>query len=389
MSTIDMKSSSRPVEVSAPVARYPFEIIRQRMRERGAAVMDFALGGQSPAPPDWAEKMIARHPEWSIRRRSHEDLLAFRESAAAMLERLYGVSVTPETVLPAPSGRAAMSLMTACLLAPGEGVLVTEPAYPAFARVAAQARATIRAVPLNPQRDFAPDLGVLDRDAAQSIVLAGLNLPNNPTGAVLTDAALAELSAFLREDAVLFNDATYGPLTYDSEPRSILSAPDRPAVELHSLAKIFALGPLTISFLIGTPSVMEQLEHYSEFAWSPTSSLQMQIARRCLDDSETLDRTRKRLGHQIATLRSALIVLGFEPYATPGGMYVLCKVPPAIREVPIGSATEAATLLFDRFGVAVVPYDLPVPGVLRFSCQYRAEDLEALVGLGADGPLVA
>ena len=59
-------------------------------------------------------------------------------------------------------------------------------------------------------------------------------------------------------DAVLFNDATYGPLTFQGRAFSLLAdaAPKtgRPVIELHSLAKFFALGPLTVSFLAGDES---------------------------------------------------------------------------------------------------------------------------------------
>ncbi|MFA9453178.1 MAG: aminotransferase class I/II-fold pyridoxal phosphate-dependent enzyme [Candidatus Aminicenantaceae bacterium] len=42
----------------------------------------------------------------------------------------------------------------ACLLEPGDGVVVTEPGYPAFARVAAHRHCRVYSVPLDPAADF-------------------------------------------------------------------------------------------------------------------------------------------------------------------------------------------------------------------------------------------
>jgi hypothetical protein len=55
----------------------------------------------------------------------------------------------------------------------------------------------------------------------------------------------------------------------------------------------------------------------------------------------------------------------------------------------VSSAGEAAELLLADHGIAVVPWEIQPTGYLRFSAQYRTEDLEALAELGRRGPLAS
>ena len=173
-----------------------------------------------------------------------------------------------------------MSFLASTLIRPGDGVAVVEPAYPAFTRVAQQIHASVAIVPLDPGRGFMPDVEALDDDAAAGISFAALNFPNNPTGAVLEPDALMPFLQRFRPGTVVFNDATYGPLVFDRAPWSLLSEAAASGerlrlLELHSLAKLFALGPLAVAFLVGDEGIISELREFSEYAWSDQSSMQI------------------------------------------------------------------------------------------------------------------
>jgi aminotransferase len=339
-------------------------------------------------------EFVREHSGLAIRRRRTDELDAFVETAADKLDRVYGVRVAQTAILPAPSGRAAMSALAATLIGPGDGVLVTEPGYPAFARVAAQQQARIGVVPLDPERGFAPDLEALDeRDRRLPIRIAALNYPNNPTGSIIPEPALEALRDRLDSRAVIFNDAIYGPLTYERPPFSLLGGDcgggDAAGIlELHSLGKLFTLGPLGLAFLVGRQDLIDEVRQYSDFAWTQLSSLQVRVAARCLQDWQHVDKVRGNLHRRIDTLRSVLTTLGFEPYPVAAGMYVLCRRPTAVGRRPVGSAEEAADALLQDHGLAVAPWDVPPHGYVRFSAAYLPEEIDALAGLGRSLELV-
>jgi aspartate/methionine/tyrosine aminotransferase len=371
-----------------PDSPYKFEVVRERLRRHPGPVLDFAIGRQQQLRPAWLESFVREHAELALARRGPEELEACVEAAAERLARVYGVEVGRAAVLAAPNARSAMSALAATLVAPGDPVLVTEPGYPVFSRLAAQCRARVLAAVLDPDRGFAPDLATLD--PAAPLRLAALNYPNNPTGAVLSGPALVALRERLGA-AVVFNDATYGPLTYEGPPSSLLAGAraGAPLVELHGLGKLFGSGPLGLAFLVGHEDLVARIGRYGEFASTQLSSLQVRLATRCLESWEHVDALRERWRVRLAELLRVVSGLGFDPFPAAGGIYLLCRAPAEVDGRPIANAAEAADLLLARYGLGVVPWEVGRHGYLRFSAAYLPEELDALAGLGRGRRLAA
>jgi len=357
--------------------------------------LDFAIGRHVEAPPAWLDEFVHEHSARALKRAAADEIDSFVELAQQTLERVYGVRVSVESILPAPSGRAAMSVLTASLVAPGDQVLVTEPGYPAFARVAAQRGARIRVAALDPARSFAVDLSTLDRSGGSGgIRFAALNYPNNPTGTLISPVELGALRDRLGPEPVIFNDAVYGPLTYRRSPFSMLAdeftaVRDARVLELHSLGKLFALGPLGIAFLVGSEDLIARVRQYSDFAWTQLNSLQVRTAIRCLESWEHVERVRDGFSRRLDRLRSVVAGLGFTPFPTAAGLYLLCRLPAALAGHPVATAGEAADRLLENHDLAVVPWEAPPHGYLRFSAAYPPAELDALAGLGTDSTLAA
>ena len=376
---------------SPPGTTYQFTVIREKMRRHAGPVLDFALGRRSQPPPEWLETFVREHAALALHRRSDDEVEGFIDAAARMLDEVYGVRVEPEQILPAPSGRAAMAGLATVLLAPGDGVLVTEPGYPAFARIASQAYARVVVAALDPSQGFAPDLGGLAEGAAPRLV--ALNYPNNPTGTVLSAASFAALRRHIADDTVVFNDAVYGPLTYTRPPWSLLAdefvGGTEAVIELHSLGKLFALGPLGVAFLVGPGDSIDAIRRFSDFTWSQLSSLQLRAATRCLADWPYVAGVRDGLADRLQRLRGVVTALGFDPYPTDAGMYLLCRSPTAVADRRVTSAAEIAEILLEQHGLAVAPWDVGEHSYIRFSAQYRDADLDALSKLGGVSKLVS
>jgi len=374
---------------SDPGAAYPFSTIRERLDRLSGTAIDFALGRRHEPPPAWVAGYVRDHASLGLERHSLRDLEALVQAVAGMLADVYGVKVGAESILIEPGGRAAISVFAATSIAPQDRVLVTEPGYPAFARVAAQHHARVTTVSLDPDRGFDPDLEPLGRAGS---ALAAVNYPNNPTGVVLSRSALATLLSRLDDGGLLFNDAMYGPITFDVPPFSLLgqgTTADREIaiVELHALGKLFGLGPLGVAFLVGPSQRIERIRRYSAFASAQLSSLQVNLARRCVEDWAHVEGVRERVRDRLDRLREVVSALGFSPYPTPAGMYLTCRAPAELGGHAVAGAAEAAEILLRDHGLAVASWDVPPHGYIRFSSSYLPEDLERLAALGDGSPL--
>ena len=375
--------------------RYPIAAVRERVRRHGRPVLDFAVGPHREPPPTELLDMLRNVDDgWLRTPCSRDELDAFGDAAATMLRRVYGVDVPPSVILPVPGGRTAMSFLASTLIRPGDDVGIAEPAYPAFARVAHQIHARIHPVPLDPERGFEPAAHVLTAEEAAEISFVALNYPNNPTGAVISEQALGIFLENFAPGTIVFNDATYGPLVFDQSPWSVFagahSLTDRfRFVELHSLAKHFALGPLSVAFLVGEQGIIAELGEYAEYAWSDQSSLEMKVALTCLEDGDRFTRIRAIYADRLDRLGVVLSELGFEPFPPASGMYIVCRTPSVVGGIPVADAGEAALALLNNHNVAVVPWEVHPTSYLRFSSQYAEDDLQALASLGAKGPLAS
>lgn len=370
--------------------RYPFAAIKEILLEKQDSVADFAIGRQQTLLPDSIRAWIRENAELALVPGNRDDLQEFRDVASEYLLREYGHRVATGCIVPTPGGRAAMTALIAAALKPGDRVAVTVPGYPAFARLATHAHAEVLELPLDPERHFAPDNSAALPFENSPVRVISVNYPNNPTGATLSSDLVSSLRELCSPGAVVFNDATYGPLVYDGQPRSMLAdahlrGTGADLLELHSFSKLFPLGPVAVSLLAGSDGLVDEISTYSEFAWSPLSKLQLGATIQGMRDSGRSDELRQAMHTRVRALHAALETLGFAPYPTRSGLYVLCPCPGRMRGRKVNSAGEAATRLIEEYGIVVVPLEAPGHAYLRFSAMYRDADLERLLACGDMG----
>ncbi len=366
--------------------KYPFTLIKENIAKRQGRALDFAIGTPPFPLSSQLSEWVRQHSDLALAPATTGQIEGFAATAAAYLNRQYAVDIAPECILPTAGGRAGMGILAACNLNPADTVIVTEPGYPAFARIAAQRGARVISCQLDPANAFSPEFEYDENLAPGSATMVAVNYPNNPSGATLSPVVRDKLDYLACEGTTLFNDATYGPLVYDDEPRSLLTevfpaANQAEVVELHSFSKLNPIGPLAVSFLAGSPDLIRSMTTYSEYAWSPLSRLQLATTAECLSDDERIRQYRDHIPERLQALESTLVDIGFKPFRSHSGVYLITEVPKSICDTPVSLAQDAAKYLMDHFDIAVVPMDTQCRAYLRFSALYRPDDLERLAAL--------
>jgi histidinol-phosphate aminotransferase len=144
--------------------------------------------------------------------RSHAGLNRYPEpQPEALLERLaalYGVEA--ERVLLTRGTDEGIDLMVRAFCRAGEdAVLVCPPAFVMYAITARIQGAAVISVPLRAASGFALEPRALLEAASAAVKLVFLCSPNNPTGNLLSEAAILEVSAALSNRAVVVVDEAY------------------------------------------------------------------------------------------------------------------------------------------------------------------------------------
>src|SRR6266545_2856359 len=331
-----------------PMAELP--AIKRRLIEQGVDVIDVGAGDADFAPPDVAVKALTRavqDPAMS-RYAFQLGLPAFREAAAAYMQRRFGVTVDPFKELhPLLGSKEGIAHLATAVLNPGDAAIVPVPGYAVYHGGTVLADAEPYVYDLTPRTDF---LLVLKRAR-----LVYLNYPNNPTAAVAPREYLERtIAACRRHDIVLAYDNPYCEITFDGYVApSIFEIPGAMdvAVEFHSLSKSFCMTGWRLGWAVGRPDRMAALARVKNYVDTGAFLAVQAAGAAVLPQAEALAqgyvaRFKERRDAMLPVLRAQ----GFEPETPRATMYIWVPLPEG--GVPSAAFQQRA---LEEAGVVVLP----------------------------------
>lgn len=154
------------------------------------------------------------------------------------------------------SAEEAIYLVTRVLVRPGDHVIATFPAYQSSYEVARSIGADVSFLHLHPQKTEEGLSWRLDMDELRRMVrpetrLIAVNFPNNPTGALLSQAEWSQVVSVAREvGCYLLSDEVYRGMEY-SETDRLPAAVDayEKAISIGAMSKTYALAGLRVGWL--------------------------------------------------------------------------------------------------------------------------------------------
>src|SRR5688572_25788978 len=231
-------------------AIYKFEKIKRAKRAAlaanpGAEIIDMGVGEPDEmAFPEVVNQLSEEAKKPENRGYADNGDSVLKQAAAHYLQRVCGVSgINPETeVLHSIGSKAALSILPAALINPGDYVLMTTPGYPVFGTHAKYYGGLVHNLPLTEENKFLPDLDAIPPEVLSKAKVLVLNYPNNPTGASATPEFFTRVVEFAKQHRlVVIHDAAYAALVFEGKPLSFLAIPGAKEVglELHSASKSF------------------------------------------------------------------------------------------------------------------------------------------------------
>src|SRR3954470_18837084 len=243
-------------------AIYKFEKIKRAKRAAlaanpGAEIIDMGVGEPDEmAFPEVVEQLHKEASKPENRGYADNGDSALKQSAARYMERVCGVpGINHETeVLHSIGSKAALSILPAALVNPGDYVLMTTPGYPVFGTHAKYYGGLVHNLPLTPENNFLPDLDSIPADVLKRAKVLVINYPNNPTGASATPEFFRKVVEFAKtHNIVVIHDAAYAALVFEGKPLSFLATPGAKdvGIELHSTSKTFNMTGWRCGFVAG------------------------------------------------------------------------------------------------------------------------------------------
>ncbi len=184
-----------------------------------------------------------------------------RAALAGRYRSQYGVSLDSDfEVAVVPGTKAAIVELFLALSEKGQTVVLPDPYYPDYPSGPALAGARQGTVPLDPEKEWAPDFGQAPTDGVAAVYL---NYPSNPCAVTVPDGAYEAAIEYARETgAAIVHDFAYGDLVFDGrEPKSFLATPGAKdvGVEMFSMSKTFGMAGWRVGFVVGNAEIVERI----------------------------------------------------------------------------------------------------------------------------------
>jgi len=380
---------SRRIADVSPSATLAIDAKAKQMKVQGYDVVGFGAGEPDfPTPVTIVEAAMAacRDP------RNHHytptaGLPELREAIVAKTARDSSYEITPQQVLVTNGGKHAVYNAFATLLDPGDEVLVPSPHWTTYPEAIRLAGGVPVAIPTGSAGGFKVTVDQLEGAATDRTKVLLFVSPSNPTGAVYSREAMAEIGRLAVERGWwVLTDEIYEHLVYDghvqhSMPVVVPELAER-CVVVNGMAKTYAMTGWRVGWMIGPADVVEAAASLQSHVTSNVNNIAQRAAIAGLTgDLAAVTEMRAAFDRRRRTIHRMLSEIGgvscVEPegafYAFPSFEGVLGR---ELRGRKPVSVLELAEIVLEEALVAFVPGEaFGAPGYGRFSYALSDEDL--------------
>jgi histidinol-phosphate aminotransferase len=196
---------------------------------------------ENATPPGAAALQAVQAAMANINRYPEGDAGTLRHAIAA------AENLSADRIVCGAGSMELLALLAQAYLGPGDEVVVSEYGYIFFRTVTELAGARFV---LAPEREFSTDIDAMLSRVGPRTCMMFLANPNNPTGSLLSRAALRSLRASLRGDIILVIDAAYSEYVteadYESGAELVDTTPN--TVMIRTFSKIHGLAGLRVGW---------------------------------------------------------------------------------------------------------------------------------------------
>ncbi|MGD0866525.1 MAG: LL-diaminopimelate aminotransferase [Rhizomicrobium sp.] len=341
---------------------YVFEEVNRlkaEARGRGEDIIDFGMGNPDmPTPKHIVDKLVeaARDPRTN-RYSASRGIKGLRRAMASYYKRRFGVTLDPDSEVIATLGsKEGFANLAQAITAPGDVVLVPNPAYPIRAYGFIMAGAAIRHVPSTSPEEYLSRIGAAVRHSVPSPSALVVNYPSNPTAQTVGLDFYKEIVAFARKHEIwVLSDLAYADIYFEEPPPSILQVNGARdiAIEFQSLSKTYAMPGWRMGFAAGNKKLIAALARIKSYldygAYTPVqvaAAAALGGPQDCVAEIRAIYKSRRDL------LVESMGRAGWQIPAPPASMFAWAPIPEEF--CAMGSLEFSKRLLVDA-KVAVSP----------------------------------
>ena len=332
-----------------------------RLKRAGVDVVALGAGEPDFATPEHIKQAAIRAIEGNFTRYTAAGgIPELREAIVAWHSREFGTSYAPSECIATVGGKHAIFNCLAALVGDGDEVILPVPYWVTFFDVINYYGGTPAKVETSESNAFSLTAADIEGALTDRTKVVVVNSPNNPSGAVVSQAEFEKILALTSSRGVtLLSDECYSHFVYSSDPFSIAAAAGaKPAVVVTgSLSKTFAMTGWRLGYLLGPAELISNVNKLQSHATSNPNSIAQKAAVEALTGPmgpvyEMLEQYRARRAYVVAALNEIPGVSCPQPH---GAFYAYPNISCAFGKGGVNHAMDFAKKLLSEEHVAVVP----------------------------------
>ncbi len=313
---------------------------------------------------------------------SNSGLKELRQEIANYQKRTQNIDYDPMSeIIVTVGGSEAIDIGLRALINPGDEVIIPQPSYVSYEPCAILADATPVIINLKAENEFRLTAQELREAITDKTKILILPYPNNPTGAIMEQKDLEEISeVIIEKNLLVMSDEIYSALTYKGNHVSIASLPGMKerTILINGFSKAYAMTGWRLGYACAPAEIIEQMTKIHQYAimCAPTTSQYAAVEALRKGDND-VEEMRKAYNQRRRFLINAFKEMNLECFEPYGAFYVF----PCIKEFGMTSE-EFATRFLEEQKVAAVPgnaFGESGEGFLRISYAYSLDNLKEAI----------
>lgn len=348
----DSKIASNVKQIKPSGIRKFFDIAAQVK-----GVLSLSIGEPDFAAPDkvldaMKKSLDAKETSYT----ANSGMLELREDIAKYFKKHYKVDYDPKDEILVTVGVSeglAMSLLS--FVAPGDEVVIPDPAYVAYPAAVELAGGKAVPVPTYPKDDFKVTVEALEKVVTPKTKALVLGYPNNPTGTMMTAEELMPIAKFVKEhDLIVLTDEIYCELVYNGVKfTSFAALPEmrERTIVFNGFSKAWAMTGMRVGYICAPREALAPILKLHQYAIMCANTQAQYGAITALEDCDAeVEAMRQEYDRRRKVIYKGLRDMGLPVFEPRGAFYIF----PDIRCTGLTSADFCEKLVQEE-KVAVVP----------------------------------
>ena len=280
-------------------------------------------------------------------------LQVLRERIAEFYRVRYGVDIDPQRVIVTPGASAALQLILAAVVNPGEQVLMADPGYPCNRNFVYLLNGQPLGIPVTAASNYQPTPQQVRDDWTEQVAALLVASPSNPTGTLLGEQTLREYHAIAAaRGGCLIVDEIYHGLVYGEQASTALAVSDEIFV-VNSFSKYFGMTGWRLGWLIAPQAYVADMDKLAQNLFLAAPTIAQHAALKAFDEENIniLETRRHEFRQRRDFLLPALRDIGFDIPVIPDGAFYLYANCSRFTD----DSFSFSSRLLEEAGVAITP----------------------------------